>query len=44
MIGAKSSLEVVVALTSVVVMLGNVPLAVGKAVTVTVRVVVTVMV
>ena len=43
-IGAKPSLVVAGALTSVVVMLGNVPLAVGKAVTVTVSVVVTVMV
>jgi len=43
-IGAKSSLVVAGALTYVVVKLGNVPFAVGKAVTVTVRVVVTVMV
>ena len=43
-IGAKSSLVVAGALTSVVVMLGKVWLAVGKAVTVTVSVVVTVIV
>jgi hypothetical protein len=43
-IGARSSLDVAVALASVVVTLGNVPLEVGKLVTVTVRVVVTVMV
>lgn len=44
MIGARSSLEVAGPLASVVVTLGKVPLAVGKAVTVTVRVDVTVMV
>ena len=43
-IGARSSLDVVVALRSVVVVLGNVPLVVGRAVTVTVKVVVTVIV
>jgi hypothetical protein len=41
-IGARSSLDV--ALVSVVVVLGNVPLVVGRAVTVTVKVVVTVIV